>query len=348
VSPYAPFVKQRLDQLMSSMTTTVPSNMVFEDQVGSRSWLFDQNASSPFPTSYSQGWLDHTRAYSRTLLMTEGGFDRLAETEVGFHGSVLLPERLGQTDGRWGTGTWEPYPIAPMLLRDKVLLYQHDLAPETFTTTKATLAWNLAFGYMLSYDLGPTNLGGVDDPWLQVVGDFQRYVIARYAGDTMSGYTQLQSAITESSFAHAVVVANWSNSESYAIAQHVLPPLGAMVALDDGSMIAGVFTSYNGIPLSRGEHYLIEERRPNEIVVRQPLGASTSLTVGMLPGWKTTDPIIASAVSRAGNVLGSTITSATASGITFAYQSKLAGVPVAYYRIVRGYRYLLPMIQLAP
>jgi hypothetical protein len=345
VSPYAPFVRQRLDELMSSMTTTIPSDIVFEDQVGSRPWLFDSNVSSPSPTAYSQGWLDHTRAYSKTLLMTEAGFDRLAETNVGFHGSVLLPQRLGQTGERWGDGTWYPYPIAPMMMRDKVLLYQHDLAPETFTTNKATLAWNLAFGYQLSYDLGSTNFGGgVDDPWLHVVSDFQRSVISRYASDLMTGYTLLQGAVTQSSFAHAVVVANWSDSEAYVTASYILPPRGALVALNDGSVIAGVFTSYNGVPLSGGEHFLIEERYPNEIVVRQPLGAGTSLTVGMAPGWKTSDPIVAWAVSRTGNVLGSALASVTASGITFAYQSEVTNVPVAYYRITQGHQYLLPVI----
>lgn len=346
MSPYAPFVQQRLGQLMSEMTTTIPSDMVFEDQVGSRSWLFDNNPSAPSSTSYSQGWLDHTSVYSDALLMTEGGFDRLAETEIGFHGSVLLAERLGQTDGRWGDGNWQPYPIAPMLLRDKVLFYQHDLAPETFTANKATLVWNLAFGYMLSYDLGATNFGGgVKDPWLAAVGDFQRDVIARYVSDALYDYAQIQRAVTRSVFAHAQVVTNWSADTPYAIAGAVLPPQGAMVALDDGSLIAGVFTSYNGEPLSPGDHYLIEERLPNEIMVRQPLGPSTSVTIASLPGWKSTDPIIAWAVDQAGNVLGSALTTVTSSGVSFDYQREVTGLPVAYYRLFKGRRSFLPMTQ---
>lgn len=344
VSPYAPFVQQRLGQLIASMTTAIPSDLVFEDQVGSRPWLFDQNPSSPAPTAYAQGWLDHARAYSSTLLMTEGGSDRLAEAEVGFHGSVLLPERLGETDGRWGAGTWYAFPIAPIMLRDKVLLYQHNLAPETFTTSKATLAWNLAFGYMLSYDLGPTNFGGgVGDPWLLVVSDFQRYVLSRYAGDRMLAYTQRPDGGTQSAFTHALVVTNPSASTPYTFAGYVLAPQGTLVALDDNSLVAGVFTSYNGVALSAGDHYLIEEHEPSAVVVRQPLGASTRLTVGRAPEWQASDPIIAVAMSRAGAVLASTAAATTPSGVSFWYQSDIAGVRVAYYRLTRAYQSFLPI-----
>jgi hypothetical protein len=118
-----------------------------------------------------------------------------------------------------------------------------------------------------------------------------------------------------------------------------------MVALGDGSLVAGIFTSYNGVPLSAGEHYLIEERQPNEIVVRQPLGADTDLTLGLPAGWKTGDPIIAWAIGRTGKLLGSASTSATASGISFVYQDELSGERVASYRIFRGHRNLLSVIR---
>ena len=115
VSPYVPFVRQRLDQLLRQMTTDVPSDLIFEDQIGARAWLYDSNPASPYPTAYIDGWLDHTRNYSNTLLMTEFGFDRLVETEVGFNGSVLLHQLRGTTKDWWGIDTWHVYPLAPML-----------------------------------------------------------------------------------------------------------------------------------------------------------------------------------------------------------------------------------------
>lgn len=342
VSPWAPFVQQRLDQLVGQMTEDVPSDVLFEDQIGARPWLFDHNPSSPYPMAYIEGWLEHTRTYSDTLLMTELGFDRLAETQVGFHGSVLLPERFEYTPGWWGTDTWHPYPLAPLMVRDKVLFYQHDLAPETMTVDRATLTWNLAFGYMLSYDLGYG--GGLDNPWLELVGAFQKHVLACYAGEVMTNFTNLEDKVTQTSFETFTVVANWDETNSYDTGQHTLPPLGVLAMSADGTVTAGVFTGYNGVPLSAGDHYLIEERRPSDIVIRQPLGADTSLTLKLLPGRGPNDPIGAWAYAATGQVITSVPVTVTAQDVTFVYQQQIGQQPIAYYKVVKSYRVFLPLI----
>ncbi|RME61404.1 MAG: hypothetical protein D6790_07870, partial [Caldilineae bacterium] len=280
VSPHAPFVQERLARLAISMTVDLPSDLLFEDQIGARPWLFDQNPFAPDAVSYMDGWLAHTRAYSHTLLMTELGFDRLAETEVGFHGSLLLPERLGYTSDWWGAGAWRPYPLATAMLRDKVLFYQHDLAPETFTFGKETLTWNLALGFMLSYDLAQSSFGGgLGSPWLDVVPAFQRRVLARYADELVTGFDNLTDQVTRTQFETHAVIANWDQAQPYAAADHTLPPLGVQVASTDGALIAGVFTRFHGLPLSPGDHYLIEERGLYAVRVAQPLGADTPLVI---------------------------------------------------------------------
>jgi hypothetical protein len=345
VSAYAPFVQQRLAQMVAEMKTSLPSDMLFEDQIGARSWMFDQGASSPYPTSYPQGWIEHTRTYSPTLLMTEGGNDRLAETEVGFHGSTMLTEQRGQASASWGAGNWQAFPIAPLMLRDKVLFYQHDLAPETFTTNKTTLMWNLAFGYMLSYDAGRTNFGGgPSDPWINVVADMQQQVIARYASQRMLGYTNIQSDVTQSSFESVTVTANWNANTPYSIGNMTIAPQGAMVASQDGSLTAGIFTRYNGIPLINGEHYLIEQRGPNEIIVRQPLGNTTNLSINLLPTWQPSDPLVVLAYDRAGNVIGGASGTIDNQRISFNYRTQFGETAVAYYRIAPGYRSVMPVI----
>lgn len=292
--------------------------------------------------AYVEGWLEHTRTYSDTLLMTELGFDRLAETEVGFHGSVLLPERFGYTPDWWGTDTWHPYPLAPLMVRDKVLFYQHDLAPETMTVDKATLTWNLAFGYMLSYDLGYG--GGLGNPWLGLVGAFQKYVLARYAGEEMTNFTNLEGEVTQTSFETFTVVANWDETNSYDTGQHTLPPLGVVVMSADGTLTAGVFTSYNGVPLSAGDHYLIEERRPSDITVRQPLGADTNLTLKLLPVWSPNDPIGAWAYAATGQFITSVPVTVTAQDITFVYQQQIGEQSITHYKVVELYKTFLPLI----
>lgn len=342
MSLWAPFVQQRLDQLVRQMTEDVPSDMLFEDQIGARPWLFDHNPSSPYPIAYIEGWLEHTRTYSDTLLMTELGFDRLAETEVSFHGSMLLPERFGYTLDWWGTDTWHPYPLALLIARDKVLFYQHDLAPETMTVDKATLTWNLALGYMLSYDLGYG--GGLDNPWLELVGDFQKHVLACYAGEAMTDFANLEDKVTQTSFETFAVIANWDEMSTYSTSQHTLPPLGVLAMSADGTLTAGVFTGYNGAPLSAGDHYLIEDRGLTDIIVRQPIGTDTNLTLELLPGWGPNDPIEAWAYAATGQVFGSVPVTVTAQGITFVYQQQIAEQPVAYYRVVKSGKIFLPLI----
>jgi hypothetical protein len=345
MSPNAPFVKKRLDQLVTEMTVTLKSNLVFEDQIGARSWLFDYNSFSPSLTFYPQDWLEHTRTYRSALLMTEGGFDRLAETEAGFHGSVLLSERLGRTSPRWGEGAWRPYPMAPLMMRDKVLFYQHDLAPETFTTDKPTLAWNLAFGYLLSYDLVPSIFGGgVNSAWLGLVADFQKQVIARYAGERMLDYENVQGDVTRTSFENFSVITNWG-SNAYPFLVYMLPPGGTLVMKNDGSLIAGVFTTYNGNPLSSGDHYLIEERGSTSVVIRQPLGNDTNLTVKSLPGWNAGTSIKVQAFTRAGQFIGSVDSTSTVDGLRFTYLNQLAGVPVSYYKIFNDHRGFIPSVR---
>jgi len=274
--------------------------------------------------------------------MTEMGYDRLVETEVGFHGSVLLWQRQGQTTKWWGADTWRPYPLAPMMFRDKVFLYQHDLAEEVMTRDKSTLAWNLAFGYMLSYDLGYG--GGLDNPWLGIVSAFQKHVVGRYAGERLTDFTWLTAGATRSDFEDTTVIRNWDSAHAYATASCVLPPDGVLVQRDDGSLVAGIFTSYNGAQLSGGDHYLIEERDAGEIIVRQPMGADTSLRLTRLPGWDNTTRINAWAYSRDGHLIGATPVAVSGNQLAFTYRAQMAGQAVAYYRIAAVQQTYLPLI----
>jgi hypothetical protein len=95
--------------------------------------------------------------------MTEAGWDRLAETEVGFTGSPLNTYPANADSVRWfsgsianktfGIGNWQPYPLAGWIFHDKILTYMHDLEDATVTNNLDSLTWNLTFGNMLSYRL---------------------------------------------------------------------------------------------------------------------------------------------------------------------------------------------------
>ena len=336
MSPYVTFVRTRLDQLIHQMHVDLRSDLLFEDQIGARATVFDYNPASPSPEAYTQGWVEHTRLYSDSLLMTESGFDRLVETETGFHGSVLLAEKKGETAAWWGDGTWHYYPFVTLLARDKALFYQHDLAPETFTHNQATFAWNVAIGYMLSYDLFPSEFGGgVMDDWIKLVGSFQRFVLSQYASERLVSYADLKGKVTRSTFETFSVDVNWDGVNPATIDEFVLPPLGLLIRKNDGSLCAGLFTGYNNILFDDSAHYVIEERGTTKIVLRLPVGGDTSITLRLLPGWKTTTSLEVWALTSDGKPIGQVPPTLSSNGVTFRYQHELSGQPVAYFEIIK-------------
>ncbi|MCX7669105.1 MAG: hypothetical protein N2439_03420, partial [Anaerolineae bacterium] len=346
ISPYPTFVRNRLDRLVREMTSDVPGDLLFEQGVGSTAWPLDYNPASPSPLAYMDGWLSHTRTYRDKLLMTSAGYDRLAETTVGFHGSVLLSQVLGQTDTWWGAEGWQPYPLAPALARDKVLFYQNNLAPETFTTRKGILRWNLAMGYMLSYDVMASSYGGgLDSEWLGVVSAFQRWVLSAYADQRVTGFTWEQPSLSRTNFDTCTVYANWTAAHGWAIDPYAIPAEGAMVTCDGGNLTAGIFKGYGGTTLTPGDHYLIETRGTWGAIVRQPLGPDTDLTVARLPAWGAAGgPRRAHAINAAGQIIGSTPVTVTANGLTFRWARSVGGQTAVAYWLPNPTRVYLPLV----
>ena len=152
VSPHAPAVRKRIDGVFEEWKSTSRLDCLFFDQIGARPWRRDFNPAAPSPLAYYDGWLSLFAPYADRCVMVEDGWDRLASMSSGFHGGVLQMSRQFEwPNSRWGEGNWEPYPIASRLFGDKVLMYQHDLYEPTMTTDPETLAFNVAFGFMLSY-----------------------------------------------------------------------------------------------------------------------------------------------------------------------------------------------------
>ncbi|PWU24567.1 MAG: hypothetical protein C5B48_05770, partial [Candidatus Rokuibacteriota bacterium] len=226
VSPWVPFVRSRVDRLMDEWRSEVPVDCLFFDQIGARYWHYDFNPAEPTPLAYDDGWLSLMAPYAKRCLMAEDGWDRLAASFSGFHGGLLLMERqFKEPDVKWGSGNWVPYPLAGWLLGDKVLFYQHDLYEGTMTTDPETLTWNLAYGFVLSYDWegSPDTLSG---PWLDLVGRVQRTLGPYYAGKQPTAFRQLAPAVTETSYGDYSLVANWSRTQPFDLDGRRIAPLG--------------------------------------------------------------------------------------------------------------------------
>ena len=334
VSPADAFVQDRLASTMIDWQSRVPVDCVFEDQVGARPWTLDLNPAEPSALAYSDGWLQHTADYANRCLMTEDGWDRLAATEVGFHGSLLTAERdSGVPDKQFGAGNWQPYPMALWLFHDKVLLYQHDLSPRTMSQDSAVLMWNLAFGTMLSYEWDSTE-NSLSSPWLSLIAWLQRDVASRYAGQRMTGYATLRAGATQTDFGGLHIVANWSPTASLSLRGQVIAPNGFMAWSDDNSILAGEFSgSFNGAALLPGSHYVLVERSKTALVVRQPVGSDTLLANPAPAGWSASQVPRAVAFDANGVPIAGVPAWRSGKQLLFRYAHQVRGKAVAWYRV---------------
>jgi soluble lytic murein transglycosylase-like protein len=320
VSPYVQAVKDVMTRTMQQWSTDVPVDCVFFDQLGARPWRFDFNPAEPTPLAYYDGWLALLKPYQNRCVMVEDGWDRLAATTVGFHGSVLSIEReRQQPDDLFGVGNWSPWPLALWLFHDKVLTYQHDLYDGTMTADSEVLTWNMAFGNVLSYSWDDWN-DTLDSPWLQLVAEFQEALGPLYAGKPFTGWKTVADGVTESDFGSFTVVANWGDTPYQQIAPQGFLAQGPGVE-------AGAFTgSFDGAALSPGTHYLLLDGAD----VHQPVGADTDLTVPLPAG---AAPVVR-VLSSTGIALAEVPSTVVGNSIQFHYASHEAdGTPISGYRI---------------
>jgi hypothetical protein len=241
VSPSVKYVRDRVAAEIDSWRTDVPADCLFFDQIGARPWRYDFNPAASSPLAYYDGWLSLFAPFADRCLMVEDGWDRLAASFSGFDSSLMLMEReFTWLTGRFGPD-WTTYPLALWLLHDKVLLYQHDLFEKTFTADPEILTWNLAYGYMLSYDWA-TGLGG---PWLGIATAFQRALGPHFAGAPLTSYKALADGVTETRFGTYSVVANWTPSP-YEVSGFRIAPRGFLARTDDGSLVVGELADASG------------------------------------------------------------------------------------------------------
>lgn len=326
--PYAPATQERIARLFAELKEKMPVDLVWQDQIGAR-FRLDYNPHVPNPLWHAQGWLEQTRRYQDLGLMTEFGYDRMIETHVGFQGNYILAEQqhwgdFGPKD--WGgDDTWEFFPLASLMARDKVFFYN---APDNECISKRVLLWSLAMGQMLSYHLLPHVYR---TPWHFTADAFQRHVIAPGADEVLVDFTTVTSGVTLSRFAGHQVLANWSPDRTLAAQGHVLAPEGMLVTRDDGHLTAGVFRGFKGQELSAGDHFLIIQNQPGRIIVRQPQGADTPLSLDLPSGVK-------QAKVTALTIGGSPPVSARIQGgrITFQWQRHLRGQEVTAYQVSWG------------
>jgi hypothetical protein len=336
VSPYPAFVRQRIAQYMDDWQNRVPSDCIFLDQVGARPWLRDFNPASPSPISYDDGWLAMMATYSSRCLMVEDGWDRLARNAVGFHGSLLMMSReLDLPNALFGTGNWQPYPLAVWLFHDKVLMYQHDLYDGTMARDGEVLTWNMAFGMINSYSWDALAPGA--NPWLDLVARLQRDFGPRYVGIPLADYRNLAQDVNESTYGDLSVIASRDAARGYSVAGYDVAPGGFFARTTTNDLLAGAFEgSFDGVPLSAGVHYVIVERDAANVTVTQPVGADSDIAIDPPAAWSAGRSLTATAMASDGTQLGPVAGLLQDGRFVFRYAGTMNGRAVAQYRIAVG------------
>ena len=342
VSPNAPYVKQRLDELMQQLKDTLSADMVYEDCIGAFEWKYDLNLNDTTYLDHSEYWLEHTRTYKNYLLVTEVGYDRLLETEVGFLGSMHSDWDFLNYDP--GTSDWRLFPFTILLGHDKVLFYQYWADPSIY---KENLCWNLAFGYMLNnwlmyYDfVAGEGYEPMSSPWTNAVAQFQAQVASRYAGKELTDFQEISNGITQTTFEDITIIRNWSKSLPYSVGNHIIPSEGAIVTSSNSDLIAGVFTVFNNDSLATGifdddtlpsnEHFMIIESLSDSIIIWHPIGVDTRLKIERPPGWTDTVGIRVYAVGE--STIVEVPDSVDNNYIIFSWNRVVSNDTIMYYKI---------------
>lgn len=188
-----PIVQRYNRETVRLFTQDYPVDILFQDQCGARSWFYDINPNSPIPYAYTEGILSMVQEDSQKVpLSTEGGWDLVAEYQVQLCGMAfgivptkprpiwhqLLKERYLQS-------LWRVFPVAQILVHDKVMMLMHDLGQSV--NDRENLAWVLGLGFGLQFRVSATTLMKDESvrEWLKWLSVLQKSICARYIGEPL-------------------------------------------------------------------------------------------------------------------------------------------------------------------
>ena len=286
VSLYDPRVIEGSDLAMQGHELA-NSDLVYWDVVGNVWRVFDYHPDAPSPMMRHHSWVDYARKWQHQRLGGEGGWDRLAETFSFFQWQVHDHIGFAVYSGAWGTNTWYAFPASAALLRDKVVQwdgpfrYHRDEIPAFTEATGLAIDALFYLRHQLAMGHGLHLHGFESKEEIDLFASFAHYVCSRYADELLTEFDR-SGNVSTSVFGAYTVTAEWSVEEAIDVGRHTLAPGGAVATAQDGSLTGGVFQAYNRQSLSEGEHYLIEQREPPGIILRQPSGTDTPISLRTL------------------------------------------------------------------
>jgi hypothetical protein len=277
-------------QDVERFTKELPSDILLQDQVGSRQWLWDTNPAAGVPHAYIHNLIHVAKEDSAVVpVSTEDGFDRLIDHEVQFCGLTWrLDPDSGRSDIRSYASVykdaqndatfrcsgrkWEVSPFALYIAHDKVAFTHHDLSQTI--DTKAQLSFSLALGYMMIYRRGP-DITDSELSWMRWLNLIQKHVCARYVEKRLESFELLRPDVTRSVFEDVTVVAVWSPAEFEVRPGTVVTGDGFHVESADGQLMAGTYRTLDGQDYGPETYYL---RDGFDVWVSPPGGGPSQVT----------------------------------------------------------------------
>ncbi len=186
-TPWHPDVRDANEDIISQFLTHYPVDLVFQDQIGARTWQYDLNPASPTPVAYIAGNAARAGEDSASIpVSTENGWDRLVNAEAQFCGmswglapTINAPVWRRFLRERYAPETWNVFPLAQIIAHDKVAMYHGNLNQPV--TDFETASWTLGLGYGMSYYL-------VAEDLLMWIDRLQASVCARYIGEPTGAF----------------------------------------------------------------------------------------------------------------------------------------------------------------
>jgi hypothetical protein len=260
--------------ILKQFTEEYPVDVLFQDQVGARSPLYDFNSASPTPYAYLQGMIDIAKRDSAAVpLSTENGYDGVLNYETQFCGITWglvrtehRPEWAQTWHERYPPEIWRFAPLALWLAHDKALFAHHDLGQ--FVTNREALTWTLALGYQLSITTTPQNLARADSrQWLDWVAALAESLGPLYLGAPLTRWDEAAPGVYRAQYGRLWLVANTTPLPYEMDAKTTLSGYGFLALSPEDQLTAGWLDRYEGRDCPEGFAFL---RRGGNLTVYMP------------------------------------------------------------------------------
>ena len=155
-TPWHPAVRAANRELRRQFVEDYPVDILFQDQVGARDWVYDRNPGLAHALCLRRGLaLPGRRGCPGPTALDRGRLRPRARRRGPALRPDLRPGSRATTrswarpfKSRYPAGTWEIFPVAQVLAHEKAAMLHHDLGK--FVSDRRTLAWTLGLGFAMS------------------------------------------------------------------------------------------------------------------------------------------------------------------------------------------------------